>query len=77
MFLEIISPDSTIFTGEVKSIFLPGEEGQFQVLNNHAPLISNLNAGEIRIVTESGEKVSFKTNPGFVEVNKNKIIVLV
>ena len=49
MQLEIVSPEKTIFSGEAKSVYLPGSEGHFQVLNNHAPIVSTLRKGEILI----------------------------
>ena len=48
MFLEILSAEEKIFSGEVDSIILPGSNGQFQILNNHAPIISSLTKGEIK-----------------------------
>jgi F-type H+-transporting ATPase subunit epsilon len=74
---EIISPDKVIFSGEITSISLPGQDGYFQVLNNHAPLISSLQKGEIKIVKSNGETELFNIESGFVEVLKNKITVLV
>ncbi len=75
MLLEIITPDRKIFSGEVESATFPGSEGSFQVLNNHAPLISSLEEGTIRYRTGSGE-FEVTVNGGVVEVLKNKIIVL-
>jgi F-type H+-transporting ATPase subunit epsilon len=49
MYLEIITPDTRLFEGEVSSVTLPGEKGSFQILNNHAPVISILQAGTIKI----------------------------
>ena len=76
MLLDIITPDSKLFSGEVTSVILPGIDGELGVLNNHAPLITSLKNGEISIIKESGEKESFKTNGGIVEVLNNKVIVL-
>ena len=77
MFIEIISPEETLFSGEAKSIKLPGTGGTFEVLENHAPLISTLDAGQIRIRKTSGEDQTFNISHGFVEVLKNKVSVLV
>ena len=77
MILEIISPDKTIFSGEVTSVKLPGKDGYFEVLNNHAPMVAILKSGQIRIVKENGEKEHFDTEDGFIEVKNNKAIVLV
>lgn len=77
MYLEIISPEKTIFSGEVNSVRLPGTDGQFEVLNNHAPIISSLNAGQVKIRNAHGTEEFFDINAGFVEVLKNKVVVLV
>jgi F-type H+-transporting ATPase subunit epsilon len=77
MFLEIISPQQTIFSGEVSEVFLPGKEGHFELLNDHAPLISLLQNGQIKITKTDGTKETFQTEQGFVEVLDNKITVLV
>jgi F-type H+-transporting ATPase subunit epsilon len=77
MFLEIISPQEIIFSGEVSEVFLPGKEGNFEVLNDHAPIISLLQKGEIKVTKTDGTKEIFNTEHGFVEVLDNKIRVLV
>jgi F-type H+-transporting ATPase subunit epsilon len=76
MLLDIIIPDSKLFSGEVTSVTLPGIDGDLGVLNNHAPLITTLKVGEITILKEGGETESFKTKGGIVEVLNNKVIVL-
>ena len=76
MFLEIITPDKKVYEGEVKSIKLPGSNGSFGVMNNHAPLISTLDKGTIKIVDENKNTLFFDVNGGVVEVMKNKVIVL-
>lgn len=76
MFLEIITPSKKVFAGEVTLVQLPGTKGSFAVLKNHAPLISTLEAGKIKVV-EKGDQVSFfEIDGGVVEVKHNKIIVL-
>ena len=75
MHLSIITPDRRIFEGEVDSATFPGEEGSFQVLNNHAPLISALGRGEIRYRGRDGSD-SVTVEGGVVEVLKNNITVL-
>jgi F-type H+-transporting ATPase subunit epsilon len=77
MFLEIISPQEIIFSGEVTEVFLPGKEGHFELLNDHAPIISLLQEGEIKVTKTDGSREIFKTEAGFVEVLDNKITVLV
>ncbi|MDC1221484.1 ATP synthase F1 subunit epsilon [Salibacteraceae bacterium] len=75
MKVEIISPDKLIFEGEAISLQLPGKDGSFGVLNDHAPIISSLAEGSVKLNTDQGEK-SFEINGGVVEVLKNKVIVL-
>ena len=75
MYLEIITPDKKIFEGEVSLASFPGSDGSFQILNNHAPLISLLADGIVEYKTkESRQQV--KITGGVVEVLKNKVIVL-
>ena len=76
MLLEIITPDKRLFSAEVKSVKLPGSEGSFGVLKNHAPLISSLKKGNIKVVDEQKQHHSFPIKGGVVEVLKNKITVL-
>lgn len=76
MYLEIITPDSNIFAGEVLSATLPGKKGSFQVLKNHAAIISTLEAGTIKYRTAQGE-VSLEITGGLAEVLNNNIQVLV
>ena len=76
MHLEIITPDKKIYNGEVKSIQLPGSAGSFGVLKNHAPLVSSLKKGTVKVVDEEKKNHSFEIKGGVVEVLKNKIIVL-
>ena len=91
MKLEIITPESNVFSGEAKSVSLPGLDGVFQVLNNHAPIISALKKGNLVvelegplieeqkndvIVIDSSDKISVAVNGGLAELNKNKLIVL-
>ncbi len=75
MYLEIITPDKKVFSGEVTMASFPGTKGAFQVLNNHAPLISTLERGRISIRTAQGEQ-SLVVDGGVVEVLNNQIIVL-
>ncbi len=75
MFLEIVTPDQKVFEGEVLSASFPGTKGSFQVLENHAPIISSLEKGVIKVNT-SKEESSFEVEGGVVEVSENKIAVL-
>ena len=76
MFLEILSAEEKIFSGEVDSIIFPGSGGQFQILNNHAPIISSLTKGEIKY-KENSKDVSLTVNGGIVEVLDNKVSALI
>lgn len=76
MRLEIITPDDIVYKGEVTSVTLPGGAGQFQILNNHAPVLSSLAEGKIILKTTDGEDKTFDVKGGVVEVLQNKIIVL-
>ncbi len=76
MQLKILTPEKTFYRGEVDSITLPGETGSFQILNNHAPLISSLKKGMLAFSV--GKKESeMEITDGFVEVNHNKVTVLI
>ncbi|MEM9981353.1 MAG: ATP synthase F1 subunit epsilon [Bacteroidota bacterium] len=77
MLLEIITPDEMIFTGEVQSATFPGKKGSFQVLQNHASIISTLDRGEMKYTEASKKPVSMLIEGGVVEVLKNNIKVLV
>jgi len=76
MHLEIITPDQRVFSGEVVSAKFPGSKGSFQVLNNHAPLISLLERGKITFRTAAQNEQSVMVDGGMVEVLNNRIIVL-
>ena len=76
MILEIITAEKKVFEGEVISVKFPGTTGEFEVLKNHAPIISTLTDGNIRVI-DSKEKIeNFSINGGVIEMQNNKIIVL-
>lgn len=77
MHLEIITPDKKVFEGEVKLIKLPGTKGTFEILNNHAPILSTLEKGTIKIQDENGKELFFEVDGGVIENKSNKIIVLI
>ncbi|MDE7180406.1 MAG: ATP synthase F1 subunit epsilon [Muribaculaceae bacterium] len=77
MTLEIISAHEIVFSGEVSSVTLPGELGQFTVLKDHAPLISVLVKGPVKYTDAKGEKGSFEIAGGLADVNDNVISVCV
>jgi F-type H+-transporting ATPase subunit epsilon len=76
MNVQILTPERKFFTGEAESVSFPGTDGRFEILNNHAPLISSLKEGEIRIRT-NGKDTLVKIKSGFVEVLQNAINVMV
>ncbi|MGB0879788.1 MAG: hypothetical protein ACPGTO_04405 [Polaribacter sp.] len=91
MFLEIVTPEAILFSSEVKSILVPGVNGEFQMLNNHAPIVSILKEGAIKIESSNFEvdekykskftktedgKMSFSIHSGTLELNDNKAIIL-
>jgi F-type H+-transporting ATPase subunit epsilon len=76
MFLDIVTPEKKVFSGEIKLISLPGTDGYFEVLENHSPVISTLKDGIMKIVEKSGTKQQYHLEGGVVEVKQNKVIVL-
>ncbi len=90
MYLEIVSPEATLFSGEVTSISVPGVNGEFEMLNNHAPIVSLLKEGTVKISGNieldetvqdkfaKGDKNTtlLKINSGTLEMKDNKVIVL-
>jgi F-type H+-transporting ATPase subunit epsilon len=75
MRVEIITPDKTLFKGEATSVTVPGVDGSMGFLENHAPLITVLKAGEVKLKTNAGEE-SFTVKGGVVEVMANTVLVL-
>jgi F-type H+-transporting ATPase subunit epsilon len=76
MKIEIITPDRKIYEGEIKSVRVPGKKGSFQVLKDHAPIISTLETGSVIIVDQDNKEVVYDINGGVIEVKANKIILL-
>jgi len=90
MFLEIVTPEASIFQGEVDSVTVPGVDGEFQMLNHHAAIVSLLQKGKVKIkgnftinekfqdkFTKEKDSSVLLINSGTVELNDNKIIILV
>ena len=77
MFLEIITPSKKIYSGEVTLVKFPGNDGSFEILENHAPIISTLEEGQIKVIDHHKEVSFFDINGGVVEAKSNKIVVLV
>lgn len=90
MYLEIVSPEATLFAGEVTSVTVPGVNGEFQMLNNHEPIISLLQEGDVKVdgnisvdeefaskfSKDSDGKTILPISSGTVEMKDNKVIVL-
>src|SRR5437667_12897783 len=74
--LEIVTPDKTIYTGDVQSVTAPGVEGSFQILPRHAPFITTIAIGPVKFVSKESETRHFATSGGTVEVHDNKITML-
>lgn len=77
MYLEIVTPSEKIFSGEIKLIQLPGSNGSFELLENHAPIVATLNKGNIRIIAKDGSENDFKIGGGILEAADNKVTALV
>ena len=75
MRLEIITPDKELYKGDAKLVSVPGVDGSMGFLDNHAPLITVLKAGEVKVSTEKGEE-RFAVKGGVVEVMGNTVLVL-
>ena len=77
MILVALTPEKEIFNGSIQSVKVPGTNGQFEVLNGHAPIVASLTEGEVRIIDENGERTSFNISKGFIEVLDNEVSVLI
>lgn len=77
MKVKITKPDTSVFEGEAKLIQLPGTGGLFEILQNHAPIISSLRKGTIRLVTDNDETKTFEIRGGVVKGQKNDILILI
>ena len=75
MQIDIITPDKSVLKGEADAVTLPGAKGSFQILNNHADLISTLEKGDV-VVKKGTENTTYKISGGVAEVYDNKVIVL-
>ncbi|TAF72936.1 MAG: ATP synthase F1 subunit epsilon [Bacteroidetes bacterium] len=75
MKVEIVTPDKKVYEGEVDGVQLPGADGSFEILNNHAPIVATLAAGKLKVRTGKESEV-FTISGGLVEMQKNKLIVL-
>ena len=76
MTVEIITPERTLFEGPATSVTLPGADGSLGVLDRHAPMITTLQKGTVKIKTDKSEE-NFEVNGGTVEVFNNRVMILV
>lgn len=76
MFLEIIAPDKKLFSGEVRLIQLPGSKSSFEILKDHAHIISGLNKGNVRVIGIDGKETLLPINGGVMECRNNNIVIL-
>lgn len=76
MKIEIITPEKKLYQGDVKLVRVPGTKGSFEILHNHAPVISTLEKGTIKIVSDKNDTVLIDVEGGIIEVIRNNIIVL-
>ncbi|MCB9313588.1 MAG: ATP synthase F1 subunit epsilon [Saprospiraceae bacterium] len=77
MQIQILTPSGKIFEGEGTSVRVPGTGGQFEVLENHAAIVSSLDPGTIRIILADGSIKNVEIQSGFIEVLKNEVALLV
>ena len=77
MQLDILTPEKKIYSGKVYGIQLPGTEGSFEVLDQHAAMIASLGKGKMKILTDKNNTTSYEINSGFIEVLNNKATVLI
>lgn len=77
MVLEILTPEKKIFSGDVYGVILPGIGGSFEVLDKHAPMVSALKAGTVKILINKTTSQTYTIQSGFSEVINNKTTVLI
>ena len=77
MNLTMLSPGKEIFNGPITSVKVPGINGQFEILKDHAAIVSALNGGTVRVIDEKGTTVSFNITQGFIEVLNNEVSILI
>ncbi len=76
IYIEIITPSKSVYKGEIKSLTVPGTSGNFQVLFNHAPILSTFEIGKIKLSDAHDKEIEYATSGGTVEVRDNKILIL-
>lgn len=75
--LKVISPERIVYSGDVERVVVPGTIGEFEILDNHAPIISTLGKGRVSYTPVNGESVTLTVEGGFVEVQKNNVSLCV
>ena len=76
MKLEIVTPEKRLFDGKVKLVQVPGTKGSFEILSNHAPIVSTLSQGTIKVITETDQTEKIDIVSGIIEVKANVISIL-
>ena len=76
LFIEVVTPSKTAYSGDIKSVTVPGSLGNFQVLYNHAPIMSSMEIGVVKIVDDEGKISEYSTSGGTIEVLNNKVLLL-
>ncbi len=77
MQLDILTPEHKVYSGNVYGIQLPGTEGSFEILDNHAPIIAALGKGKMKVITDKHTSESYEISVGFIEMINNKASVLI
>lgn len=77
MILEILTPEKKLYSGDVFGVQLPGVSGSFEVLDKHAPMVSALGKGQLKVLRDKNNSARFVIQSGFVEILNNKVTVLV
>ena len=77
MNLTILTPEKEVYNGPIKSVKVPGQSGQFEILEGHAAIVSSLSEGQVRVIDQTGAKSTYTIERGFVEVYNNEVSLLV
>jgi len=77
MNIVVLTPEKEVYQGEAVSVNVPGTNGQFEVLNGHAPLVSSLTEGKVKLTLADGGAKNFTIERGFIEVLRNEVSLLV
>ncbi len=77
MQLDILTPERKIFEGKVYGLLVPGVQGYFEILENHAPIVAALGSGRMKILKDKNSSEEYKIEGGFIEMSNNKAVVLI